>query len=362
MKKVVHFGAGALGKGLVIPVLHDSEIEVIVVDADKEVVNYLNERQAYTMHVPGEEACPMREIPVDHAYLLGVEDTDIVDVIASVDTVTTSVRRENLAAVARMVTEAWGDTKEDKKVICCENIENVSNLFNKLLVEANEKNLNLGHIIVPDTIVDRGCAPDPSDRMAVYTEPFFEISVDANVLANSGIKLIASVENIEKDFMRKRFLLNTHVDLTSYFGIERGLTGFGAAVRDEELQNYLAPYMEIIKAALQSTYNMSEEEYQKWVDFYHNRWASSDNSRPLSSIARSIWAKLDYTERIVYPLVLAAEHGYNIDAGLVLVADVVKAEINNERITQIEAEERCKKLWCVSSIGESIYQGVFTLI
>ena len=41
---VIHFGAGALGKGLVIPVLHDSGLSVTVVDADAGLVDFLNKR------------------------------------------------------------------------------------------------------------------------------------------------------------------------------------------------------------------------------------------------------------------------------------------------------------------------------
>ena len=51
---ILHFGAGALGKGLVIPVLHESDCQVIVVDADTNLVDFLQKEKAYTMYIPDE--------------------------------------------------------------------------------------------------------------------------------------------------------------------------------------------------------------------------------------------------------------------------------------------------------------------
>ena len=172
-KMIVHFGAGALGKGLVMPVLHDSGCSVTAVDASGEVVAHLKKHKAYKMKILNDETCPLRQIPVADALLLGEDDDAIVAAIQNVDTVTTSVRRENLGGVARLVYLAWGqDTGTQKAVICCENVEGVSAIFNGLLQECNDGGLDLSHIKVPDTIVDRGCGYVPGEPMAVMTEKF----------------------------------------------------------------------------------------------------------------------------------------------------------------------------------------------
>ncbi|MDR2156562.1 MAG: hypothetical protein LBO81_02110 [Clostridiales Family XIII bacterium] len=357
-KTVVHFGAGALGKGLVIPVLRDSGYKVAVVDANPEVVAYLKEKKKYRMKIASEVSRSERDIDVEDAMLIGGEDARIVACVRKADTVTTSVRRENLGGVAALIRRAWADGSDgDRRVLCCENIENVSRFFSGLLREnggAPER------IKIPDTVVDRGCASDPSDRMSVITEPFFEIGVDAKVLPDTRIRLIPSVENLEKDFMRKRFLMNTFADVVAYFGLMENLAGFGAAVRDAALQARLAPYFNLIRLALQTAYGMSDEEYARWRSFYMERMGGADNgSRPMESIARGIWDKLDYKERIVYPVVLAGRNAYDIGAGTDVVAAIVANEIGRGRMSAPDAKTRCETMWCVDEIGKRIFARVW---
>ena len=365
-KAIVHFGAGALGKGLVMPVLHDSGFSITAVDASREVVEHLKKNKAYKMKILNDPSCPIRQIPVSSALLLGEDDDAIVDAIRSVDIVTTSVRRENLGGVARLVYLAWGENMGTQKaVICCENIEGVSAVFTGLLAKYNDKGLDLSHIRVPDTVVDRGCGYDPGDPMVVMTEQFYEIGVDAKTLPDTGIQLIPSLEDVEKDFWRKRFMLNTRVDLTAYFGIEWKFAGYGDAMYSPELQAYLAPYLELVRFALQSEFGMSDAEFEKWKAFYSNRSSRSreeSNSRPMTAMARGIWAKLDYRERIVYPLILAKKNGHDIAYGIRLVADIVRAEIANDRVTCKEADSRCHQMWCIDDTGKYLYEGVFNLL
>ena len=103
------------------------------------------------------------------------------------DAVTTSVRRENLIHVAKVLAMAWGTESDSRRmVLCCENVEGVGAYFHSLLMDYaknEQQRKNLSVIRIPDTIVDRICAAG-STIMEVTSESFHECSVDADVVTD----------------------------------------------------------------------------------------------------------------------------------------------------------------------------------
>ncbi len=378
-KKIIHFGAGALGRGLVIPVLTDSGCDVTVVDADDELINHINKNHGYQMFIANEEKGKQyRTIPVARAYSLNHDMLKINEALNDISTITTSVRRGNLTNVAKLLANAWqSEGNFERLVICCENIEHVSRFFKDLLLSFalnDEHEKILQEVIVPDTVVDRGCAPSAEDRMVVETEKYFEIGVDKNVIANTGIKLISENENIQKDFYRKRFLINTYADVIAFFAMAMHFDSFAEAIKSKELQKKVAPYLSIVRESLILEFGMSREELNHWIDFYSTRFVGNGQKvekpaekkkpegRELSSIARSIWDKLAYDERFVYPVILAKKHGYNVDEGIKLIADMVRIEIQNDGCTLDEGLEKIEKMWSIDDPGRYIFEKVKELL
>ncbi len=361
---ILHFGAGALGKGLVIPVLHESDCQVIVVDADTNLVDFLQKEKAYTMYIPDDPQTPVRRIPIAAACHLEDEET-ILSYLKDIHTVTTAVRRENLDGVARLLVKGWASQDcRHKLVLCCENVEHVSAIFKAALQKAAspETAARIAQIAVPDTVVDRGCSRHPSEPFSVLTESYHEIGVDADAVPDTRIARIPSLKNLRQCFYRKRFLVNTYADLLSYFAIDRQIPTFGAAVRNKDLQAYLAPYMEqIIRPALLTEFSMSESEYAKWHDFYQGRLSRStpeSDARPLDTIARGMWTKLQYEERIFYPIALLARRGIDITAGIRLLADLIRIEQKKEPMTKEQAVEKLTALWGKDETGMEILRQV----
>jgi len=366
---VVHFGAGSLGRGFIVPILLESGCNVTLVDANEELVHKLKETRSYTLVIADEEeGKQQKQIKVDRV-LSARTDADILkDVLKTVKTVTTSVRQENLIHVAKTISEVWGDEENsDRAVICCENLENASGYFKSLLADCardEKQKERLMKIKVPDTMVDRGCSQSYSDPTVVYTERFYEIGVDKKELPDTGIRLISSVDNLEQHFYRKRFLLNTRVDALAFVGLYYGLNNFTELKKSEKIMNEVTPYFDLVKKSLEVGFGMEKEEVEKWASFYWNergkqsKKASSKDERKLVDIARDMWRKLSYDERFIKPLVVLKRNGYEIDSGIHIIVMMVKYLAKEDHLSKAETLDKIGAMWRMDETGEAIYDSV----
>jgi Mannitol-1-phosphate/altronate dehydrogenases len=366
---VVHFGAGSLGRGFIVPILLESGCNVTLVDANEELVNKLKETHSYTLVIADEEeGKQQKQIKVDRV-LSARTDADILkDVLKTVKTVTTSVRQENLIHVAKTISEVWGNEENsDRAVICCENLENASGYFKSLLADCardEKQKERLMKIKVPDTMVDRGCSQSYTDPTVVYTERFYEIGVDKKELPDTGIRLIPSVDNLEQHFYRKRFLLNTRVDALAFVGLYYGLNNFAELKKSEKVMKEITPYFELVKKSLEVGFGMQKEEVEKWASFYWNergkqsKKASSKDERKLVDIARDMWRKLSYDERFIKPLVVLKRNGYEIDSGIHIIVMMVKYLAKEDHLSKAETLDKIGAMWRMDETGEAIYDSV----
>lgn len=373
MKTVIHFGAGALGRGLTIPMLVKSECEVIVVDAYDLLVDELKKNLKYRLFsVDAETGFQHQEIKINRALSLNSDIEEVKKLLKRVDTVTTSVIRENVIHVAKLIAECWNTKDADEKTIyLCENIENAHDFFRGLLREcsSSEDQLsNLMKIKVPNTMVDRGCMKNPNDILEVITDEFLEICTDKRVVNNTGIKFIPAVEKIDSIFARKRYLVNTYVDSIAFLGSRYGSLDFESALYDERIVVYLEPYMKLVKKALNLGFGLSTEEIERWDETYRTRISSryklsaklneSVKSRPLDNIARNMLRKLNYDERFVSPLIILRKLGEDISDGLPIICDIVETERAKQNLTKDGILSVLRNMWCIDEYGEYVYDKV----
>ncbi len=372
-KLIVHFGAGSLGRGFIVPILKESGCRVILADANEALIGKLKETLSYTLFIADEEEGKQaKKIDFDGAFSVVTDATELKKVLKEAMTVTTSVRQENLVHVAKMISEVWNDDRNSERaVICCENLEDASGYFKTLLsgFAKDEKHKELlNKIKVPDTMVDRGCSQSRSDPMTVYTESFYEIGVDRNMLPDTGIRLIPAVDDLQGHFFRKRFLLNTCVDSLAFLGIYYGLNTMAEASASKEVRKVLEPYYSLVKSSLEIGFGMAKEEVDRWAKFYWTERGkkttgkSVASERNLDDVARDMWRKLEYKERFIRPLALLKSKGYAIDSGLDLIIKMVEFLAKQDKLSEKEVQNRMKQMWCVDDTGNYIYDRVSELI
>ena len=83
--KALHFGAGNIGRGFIGKLLADAGIQLTFADVNQVVLDALNARHSYQVHVVGETEQVDTVSGVNAVSSIG---DDVVDLIAQVDLVT----------------------------------------------------------------------------------------------------------------------------------------------------------------------------------------------------------------------------------------------------------------------------------
>lgn len=354
-KTVVHFGGGALGRGLVIPLLDSSDYEVVLVDVDEKLLEKIKQDKGYMIDVTDESDDKRKQFISVKDTVSSISETEKLNAyLNEVDIVTTAVRRENLIHVVRSLLNGLDGSKKTT-IICAENIENVSKYFNELLVEValtQKQKLIAQSLVVPDTIVDRICSAHWPEEIQVNTEKFHELAVDKAVVADSGIELIPAVGKIEGAFARKRLMVNTYADAASFMALARGKKYLNEAIVDEDIQTELKPYFDSFNILLEKQYKYSAEELEKWQAIYKNRLSNSEIKRELTSVARNLWQKMTLEERFIWPLYELLDLDVDVENGIGVLVKMIQL---NSRESNDAISKKLKQLWDQNEKGHQLY-------
>ncbi len=100
--KALHFGAGNIGRGFIGKLLADAGIHVTFADVNETVVNALIERQSYPVKIVGEDVVVEE---VTNVTAVNSTSSDIIDLIANVELVTTAVGPTVLKIISKSVAQ-----------------------------------------------------------------------------------------------------------------------------------------------------------------------------------------------------------------------------------------------------------------
>lgn len=346
MRKIaVHFGGGALGRGLVVPFLEEAGYSVVVVDIDVNLLKKLNENHGYLLKVT-DNLEKSRFVSIKDAVDFSASNRNLQKYLKEAEVITTSVRKENLKYVADIICKIFDET-DKKLILCAENIEKAGTFFRGLLKEVSEKSFE--NLIIPDTVVDRICASQWPTSLDLLTEEFGEFGFE-NTGELKNIGKIYAENNLEKAFVRKRLLVNTYCDACCFLGKSMGNQYLSEAVSNQKVQKELKPYFDTFQEILVEKYGYTQEEVGKWTSLYKKRLFNPKIRRELETVARDFWSKLSYHERFLLPIIQLLEMGKDIKEPLRALCHMVEACSNEENI-----KEKLKELWGINSTGTQIY-------
>lgn len=347
-RKALHFGGGALGRGLVVPFLEEAGFDVVIADIDQKLVDALNENQGYEL-VQTDNKEKVKKICIEKAVLFDASKDELREALEQAEVITTSVRKENLKYVAALFDKVL-DPSAKKLVICAENVEKSGEYFKSLMAD-NENNKG-ENLFIPDTVVDRICASMWPESLQIMTETFGEFGYDAHVYQGQ-LDPIKEMDDLNRAFVRKRLLVNTYSDASCFLGMAKGDRYLFEAIEDRKVQEELEPYFNAFEQVLTRKYGYTADEIAEWKKLYHKRLGNPEILRDISTVARSLWAKLKVEERFLLPIVELKEIGGEIAEPLKALLYMIEESCGE---SPKELEAHLKELWCGCETGREIYR------
>lgn len=317
--KAVHFGAGNIGRGFIGEVLYKNGVEVVFVDINKEVIDALNERQAYEIELAAPES---ERIAV--ANVRGVNNhTDpelVAKEIADADIITTAIGPNVLPFIAPLIADGLKLRLTDNNhapidVIACENMIGGSEILKEYVVKdltADEMAKLDEFVGYPNAAVDR-IIPGQSheDPLFVSVEPFSEWVVDASQMKNVNLKLdgVHYEESLVPFIERKLLSVNTGHATVAYASKLLGHETIDEGISDEKVLNQLKGVLNETGSLLIAKWGFDETEHQKYQDTVVERFQNPYISDDVVRVGRTPIRKLGYNERFMLPIRELAERG-----------------------------------------------------
>src|SRR5471030_108333 len=316
--KALHFGAGNIGRGFIGKLLADAKVEVVFADVNQTVLDALNARGEYQVHVVGEQS---HVDTVSHVSAVNSTSQDVVALIATVDLVTTAVGPQILERIAGSVAQGLikrndAGTVSPLNIIACANMVRCTSQLKQHVLKALPEQYHAWveqHVGFVDSAVDRIVPPAEAgtqDPLAVTVETFSEWIVDKTQFkgqppAIAGMEL---TDNLMAFVERKLFTLNTGHAITAYLGQQAGHATIRDAILDEKVRLIVRGAMEESGQVLINRYGFDPEKHFAYIEKIITRFENPYLHDDVERVGRQPLRKLSAGDRLIKPLLGTLEY------------------------------------------------------
>ncbi|WNN48643.1 mannitol-1-phosphate 5-dehydrogenase [Siccibacter colletis] len=316
--KALHFGAGNIGRGFIGKLLADAGLELTFADVNQVVLDALNARHSYQVHVVGENEQVDTVSGVNAVSSIGDE---VIDLVAQVDLITTAVGPVVLERIAPALAKGLAKRKAQGNdaplnIIACENmVRGTSQLKGHVFNALNDEDKNWveSHIGFVDSAVDRIVPPSESatnDPLEVTVETFSEWIVDKTqfVGALPTIPGMELTDNLMAFVERKLFTLNTGHAITAYLGKLAGHQTIRDAILDDAIRAVVKGAMEESGAVLIKRYGFEADKHAAYIEKILGRFENPYLKDDVERVGRQPLRKLSAGDRLIKPLLGTLEY------------------------------------------------------
>lgn len=318
MKLAIQFGAGAIGRGLLGKVLHDSDYHVLFVDVYQPIVDRINEDGYFTVELSDHN---FESQKIDNvSALCSTNDSDlekIYEKITEAEIITTSVRVENLDSTSKIIAKGLEQKyPDDKKVniMAFENAYRASDILKEDIIKNSSLSADQIEEIAtfPNTVTDRIVQNKEVDgKPVVEISDDFEAVIEQPKLANPSSKPVKDAEytdDIDKMLERKLFLVNGAHAATSYFGYNKGYKMMNEAFEDEDILLDVKNLMTESGDVLIKEYGLDKDELENFKESKLNRFIKTASHDTIERVGRDPVRKLGKKDRLVAPAIKAYDN------------------------------------------------------
>lgn len=307
MKTAVHFGAGNIGRGLLGPLLNESNYHITFVDTNQDLVNKLNESDEYIVNYWGPAQKKKQIINNFHA----ISDVDlIIEEIKKTNLVTTAVGPNVLPLIAKTIAmsiEKRIEIESPLNIIACENKEYGSSSLREYVYEhlsENAQNYSNKWVSFPNAAIDRIIPNQNSkDGLSLMVEDYYELIVVENEIKHQipQIKNMTLVKDLAPFIERKLFVVNNAHASTGYYAKHLGYEYMNEALKDSRVKEFLFNLIKEVVTALKEKEEIDSDIITKYGEQTYNRFIYNPVQDEISRISRNPITKLGENERILRP-------------------------------------------------------------
>ena len=321
MKQAVQIGAGNIGRGFIGAVLERSGWHVTFADVVEPLVEAINTRKHYTVHVLDEQCFDWEVTNISAVLSNGA---DAAPAIAQCDLITTAVGPSVLPQIAVTIAEgirariAAGNT-EPMNVVCCENgIRTTTRLKHETFRHLSEEEIAFceEHIGFADCAVDRICPKSEfDDPLDAAVEEYMEWDVERSAWKGPPAEAegLTYTDNLMAYLERKLFTLNGGHAVCAYLGSLKGYKTILDCVRHEGIAHLVQSAMLESGEGLIRKYGFDPEAHRSYVERVFRRFRNPYLKDEVERVAREPLRKLSAEDRLIKPMTTAASFGLPYD-------------------------------------------------
>lgn len=323
MKTAVHFGAGAIGRGLLGDLLFESGYRLVFIDTNEQVIDQINETNTFDL-LEVDRGNNRKTITNVFAYHSIKQENEVAEEIANAEILTTSVRVENLKWIAPVI--AKGLLKRSEKtinpinILAFENAYKASDILKELILESNQavtKAVLKKTARFANTITDRGVMLIEEDgKSVVQIGADYEAAIEQTALFDPDSKPIKDAvytNNIDLVIDRKLFIINGGHCYCGYLSNIKNYTEIQQGFEDEEIYTSVREEMREVARMLSKKYSIAFEELADYVEFALNRYVQAKYVDLVTRVGRNPIRKLGAKDRLVSPGLQAEAMGVPYD-------------------------------------------------
>lgn len=325
--KAIQFGAGNIGRGFIGAVLSQAGYELVFADVVEELLNQINSRKEYTVHVSDHSSY---DIAVKGVRAVNSGSPEAVQEIAGADIITTAVGLRILKFVAPTVAKGIAARKEagnesPLNVIACENGLKATSQLKELVYAQLEPETAAWadtHIGFPDAAVDRIVPPVRCEiPLDVAVEEYFEWDVERSSFAGPvpEIKGMTPVDNLLAYVERKLFTLNTGHATAAYLGKLKGINTIGECVADPQIAAIVKAAMQQSGEGLVRKFGFDHDAHFAYIEKILRRFSNPYLRDECDRVGREPLRKLAPNDRLILPMMTAKGFGLPYDKLLLAI-------------------------------------------
>lgn len=325
--KAIQFGAGNIGRGFIGAVLSQAGYELVFADVVEELLNQINTRKEYTVHVSDHNSY---DIQVKNVRAVNSSGPDAVAEIVDADIITTAVGLRILKFVAPSIAKGLAARKEagiekPLNVIACENgLRATSQLKDLVFAQLDPEVAEWAgkHVGFPDAAVDRIVPPVRCEiPLDVAVEEYFEWDVERSSFVGPvpQIEGMTPVDNLLAYVERKLFTLNTGHATAAYLGKMKGISTIGDCVADPALCAIVKEAMQQSGEGLVRKFGFDHAAHFAYIDKILGRFSNPFLRDECDRVGREPIRKLAPNDRLILPMMTAKGFGLAYDKLLLAI-------------------------------------------